>query len=587
MSSAHDQSAETGVGPPGIPGGAGVDPGVLGVIAELQGKLSALGKAHEEKLKRDEAALAERIKQTEAFEKHLAEERRRLEDDKAAMAQLREQLEADAAKLDEKRASVESQESQASELASAVERANKDLAEREARLKAAEAQAKERERKSQESTARAAAATAEAAKEAAARAQEAIAATERAEAAEAELERLRTQQDGAGRKLADEAKALRAQLDATGARAEQAEKKAAAAEADATALRERLAAAAKSASQASQAGDAALAARVAELDKTVTELNEQIAKRDHAIDLLRTKLAEAAAKASAQPAGGRSGESPSVTLRRVRLTRYRQLLQNEARKIVAAKNVLSKRQAECESVLAQRAKLVQHAQTLASREAKLGSRRSVVEATAAVCFAAGAVLLVAVLSWGAVSQIFPATYLATAVISAESPKGGREPDLAAWQQYHEQLVNDPRLMEEAAERMARRGIESLSKPPALAQRLKTDLMVTSDKPGMLRLELRGKGSERTARELETFATTLVAMANTGRENRADGAGSMQTQPAASGAEPVADDRLMYTGAFTAGGTGLAAIIGLIAWSQLSRAKRRFEASGIHEDLAGT
>jgi colicin import membrane protein len=597
MSPAPDQAAATG-GEPSAGGLGAVDPGVLGVIAELQGKLSALGKAHEERLKRDEAALAERIKQTEALETRLGAERRKLDEDLRAALELQKHLEIEAAKVDERAVAARGEREKAGALASAVEEANtqlaqreaalaqrdRDLAEREARLKASEAQAKDRERKNQEGAARAAAAAAEAAKHAAEQASDAVVATEHAEALEAELEKLRAQIAGSEREHAERARALKERLDALSARSSELETRANGASHEAAELRERLAA-------VSAAGEArvdpderdALAARAGELQGQISGLGEQVAKRDKAIELLRARLAEAESVARSGDAGGNAGASTSVALRRKRLRRYRQLVQNEARKIVAAKDVLAKRQAECETVIAQRAKLVQRAQALAQREAKLGSRRSVVEATAGVCFAAGAILLVAVLSWGAVSQIFPATYIASAVVSAEGKGGGREPDLTAWQGYHEQLVTDPRLMEEAADRMGRRGIESLSKAPALAARLKQDLMVTSDKPGMLRLELRGQGAERTARELETFATALVAMANTARESRGDGAGSVQSQTAKAGEEPVKDERFMYTGAFTAGGTGLAAVIGLVAWTQLSRAKRRYEAAGIGEE----
>jgi len=599
MSSAPEHPAATGPAglsaaggePSGSSGGA--DPGVLGVIAEMQGKLSALGKAHEERLKRDEAALAERIRHAGALEMRLAAERTKLDNDRQAAAELRERLDAQRAALDEQLAAAAADRAKAQELAAAVEGANKDLgqreaglgrreaelAERETKMKAAEAQSKDRERKSQEAAARAAAATAEAANDAAVRAAEAIAATERADAAEAELQRLRTETD---RTLADESRMLRAQLDEAAARADDAQARAQAAQGEAESLREQLAAATAGAARADQASAASLNAGAAELEAKVASMGEQIAKRDQAIDLLRARLSEAGERASAQATGPR-GAGSSVQVRRQRLTRYRQLVQNEARKIVAAKNVLAKRQAECEAVIAQRAKLVQQAHALATREAKLGSRRSLVEATAGVCFAVGTVLLVAVLSWGVVSQIFPATYLATAVVSAETRGSGREPDLASWQNYHEQLVSDPRLMEETADRMARRGIESLSNAAQLAARLREDLLVTSDKPGMMRLELRGKGAERTARELETFATALVAVANTARESRADGAASMQSTPAASGTEPVDDQRLVYAAGFTAGGTGLAAIIGLLAWTQLSRAKRRYEAAGVVED----
>ena len=127
-------------------------------------------------------------------------------------------------------------------------------------------------------------------------------------------------------------------------------------------------------------------------------------------------------------------------------------------------------------------------------------------------------------------------------------------------------------------RFAARGMPELATPGAVTARFKVggDLTYMTDKAGHLTLELRGQGSERTARELETFALAAVALANARRDSRGDGYPTVITEAAASGNEPIRDDRLLRMATLSLPGLLLAGGIGFGAYRLLAGSKRNFE-----------
>jgi len=263
--------------------------------------------------------------------------------------------------------------------------------------------------------------------------------------------------------------------------------------------------------------------------------------------------------------------------RRERLRRYKALLQIQARKIVTAKEALEKRQAECEQLLAQRTKLQAALERVREAEKTAASNAARTGAALTVFCAFATLALILIMSWAITSHLVPATYIASAVIAPD----GRgvsltEADVESWQRYHEDLARDPGMMEEAASRFRQRGIISLGSAPELSARLSNDLAVQSRTDGSLVLELRGKGAEKTARELDTFVTAMASVANAARTNRPDGAATEIIQPAAAGQEPVEDPRLIYAGGIAGGGTLTATLLGLVVWGRMVRAKRRYE-----------
>ncbi|MBX3359599.1 MAG: hypothetical protein KF745_14365 [Phycisphaeraceae bacterium] len=351
-----------------------------------------------------------------------------------------------------------------------------------------------------------------------------------------------------------------------------------------------------------------LADTLAKLEQASAVSPEDIQKRDMAIEALSKQLdearewgkmleAELASKPesptdASEPAGGvtRNDAAPApsvpaalsadaqwVALRRVRLAKYKSLLQVQARKILTAKEALAKRRAECDTVLAQRVKLAEAVEAIRARERHLAAKRAGVGAAAIVFYSIGIAALLGMVSWAVTNQIVPATYIATAILSADTQgREAGEGELAGWQQYHEGLLVDPKMINTAAERYGKRGMATLAVPQELAARLKQDLALQTKGDGVLVLELKGKGTERTARELDTFVTAVAAVANASRSGRPDGLATTIAQSAKVGHEPVEDPRLTYALGFAGGGMLAAGLLGVMIWSRLSRSKSQYE-----------
>jgi hypothetical protein len=327
--------------------------------------------------------------------------------------------------------------------------------------------------------------------------------------------------------------------------------------------------------------------------KPATATPEEISKRDQAIVLLkqrfdeartlnqelqtRVERAERAERAAADAGPGTGGGAGVPPLRRERLRRYKALLQSQARKIVTAQNALQKRHTDAELVLAQRQKIASAAAELSRVEKRINSGRARNGAAALMLYCTATLAVLAVLSWGVSRQIWPGTYAVRAVVQAEA--GGRMPtpeELKAWQEYHEQLVKDPRLVELAAERMNRRGIEDLGNAPALHARLNKDLYTQSSGQGSLTVELRGEGASKTAIELDTYITALKTVADTSREQRSTPLTTVIAQAATPDPSPMKSDHLTKAAMLLAGGAAGVGLFGVAVWSRLARSKRKFE-----------
>ncbi|MFN0010689.1 MAG: hypothetical protein ACKVS8_03495 [Phycisphaerales bacterium] len=321
----------------------------------------------------------------------------------------------------------------------------------------------------------------------------------------------------------------------------------------------------------------------ADLRAELDAVRAQLAERESAIEVLAVRLREAECDpcnasgpepcASDLDGAGLSGQN---TLRRQRLARYKHLLNQQSRKLLAAKNALAKRQAECDQVIAHRAKLAQLAGALSAREQEVELRAA--KGTGAVFAAAACVIagIVAGLSWTVAGIVAPATYAARATLVAKDAQAASPDELAAWTQAHKSLAKDPTAYAEAAENFQRRGIEALASPAGVQERFSTDLYVQSDTPGSITLELRGPGRERTTRELETFISAVLARSEAGRGMRADAlAPAVALQPAA-GDEPVSTERLVYAAVLSGGGIVLACGAGVVGYAILARSKKRFD-----------
>ena len=150
--------------------------------------------------------------------------------------------------------------------------------------------------------------------------------------------------------------------------------------------------------------------------------------------------------------------------------------------------------------------------------------------------------------------------------------------IAAWQHDNETLLTDPRMLEFGAERMRRRGIANLGTPIDLSDRLSKDMYVQSQRPGSISVELRGRGAEHTALELDTYITSLKSLADMARDERSNNLGVNITQAATSTAEPLNDERLRYAGVVFGCGVAATLVLGVGLWTRLSRVKKKFDQS---------
>jgi chromosome segregation ATPase len=314
--------------------------------------------------------------------------------------------------------------------------------------------------------------------------------------------------------------------------------------------------------------------------------SEELAKRDEAIAILRDRLqqtmAEAAEIRTQVGSAPRTheydgGPTASDLKRRDRLRRYKSMLQTQARKIVAAQGALQKRHTDCELILTNRSRLAELAQQLSRAERKLTAAKARSGAAAAMLYIVATTTLLAGLSWEVSKRIWPGTFIARAVVDADVGRRTPKPDdLAVWQKDHSEMLRDPRLMEMASERMKQRGMPALGSAPDLTARLKDDMYIQPGKPGSLTVELRGEGAEKTALVLDTFVTSFKSFADQARDERSNDIGVVIAQAATAGTEPLMDKRLERAGGVFGGAALAAGLAGLVIWSRLVRAKKKFD-----------
>lgn len=264
--------------------------------------------------------------------------------------------------------------------------------------------------------------------------------------------------------------------------------------------------------------------------------------------------------------------------RRRRLARQRRILRDQSVKIRRATEALRDRLEQCDQVLQKRAELAQayHAIVeMRQRNAKREVRGGVVFGVIGMMAVVG---MVGAVSWFVAGRMAPGEYAASAVIAGQG--GPREvlsdADAEAWQSYMVALSTDPRFLEQAAERMKRRGIASLGTAGELGREVKDRLVVETPGPREIRLEWRGEGVGRTQRVLDTYAVALAAVSNQARARRGDGATTVITSEAVAGDEPLDNTRIETAGMIFGGSTGLTLLMGGVLWRRLSAAKARFE-----------
>jgi len=582
--------------------------------AGLDSKLSELRKAGEDlaaqrqQAEADRAKLAALVEELPKREAHVAErqaaieaERRQLEDARRELAAAQESL------RHEQAATKETESKEVTRLTGLLERAESTAGEMGKRAEQAATQA--------EAAAKRVTSLEEQIKSLQSQAQQGAAAGD-------ELAQTRTRLDALERQF----KEAQSERDAANVRAQQAEAKAQQSETKAKELAASLAAATAAATQSGAQRDQSEHALREQIEQTRADLSEL----ENVLDQLRDKLQREAARADdatrrvneleaimTSPAGAdsalriecdrlqeelaqarqqlahkpatvvqRTPGSPAnsadmewVAARRKRLSRGKSLLMEQTRKIRRAGEVLHKRFEQCEQILSQRAELALAKRAIDSATKVAAQREAKAKAGSLVFFSVFTISILGALSWFAAGQFFPGQYASRATIAADGK--GRElsaEELKEWQTFHTSLVEDPRFAELAADRMNQRGITSLGQAGAVGQLVKSSVSTSSTADGQLTIELRGEGSARTQRILDTFTIALASQANAARERRIDGGTTVIKETASLPSAPLDNDRLVYAAILWAGSSLFALIVGLVLWKQLAAAKARFEQS---------
>jgi len=315
--------------------------------------------------------------------------------------------------------------------------------------------------------------------------------------------------------------------------------------------------------------------RLGELLDTSTDREQQ----------LETQIEELCAKIEESKAVGSVKSDDWTTARRERLDRVKLILRAQSDKVRRATEALRDRYDQCEKVLLKRAELVDAYQAVSEAQTKLAKREARSGTLLGLSGVGLLLMMIAGASWFIAGQVAPGAYASRVTLTARAGERSlTNEDLASWQGYVEQLVTDPQFVEQAAVRMKRRGIESLSIPGTLGAHMGESLDIVSAEPGKIELEYRGDGAARTQRVLDTYALTLTSQANAARARRIDGALTTMETPPTAGDSPL-DTKRIETAGMIFGGSSLGTFIfGGLFWRRLAKVKANFERDSRVEPL---
>lgn len=312
---------------------------------------------------------------------------------------------------------------------------------------------------------------------------------------------------------------------------------------------------------------AASAEQTGEMEATIAKLAERLKQEVQQRRTIEERVSSGGGEIIDERTRGR--------MERLRL--HRRLRRQQFVQIREAGEVLRKRFEICEQVLAQRAQLAAAHQVIQETQKKQASQRAV--GRAAVVMGHGTIVLaiLAGLSWAVAGQVAPGRFAARAVLEADGK--GRElsvEELKEWQKFHEEMLTDPLFAGKVSEHMKRFAMGPLAEAGAVAERLKTDMSFESARPGVLTVELRGDGPQRTARELNAVTTKLAAEAVEARARRIDGAVTVISKEAAADPHPIDSKRLQVAGMMLGGCAAFGIFVATFIYRRLAAAKQKFE-----------
>lgn len=315
--------------------------------------------------------------------------------------------------------------------------------------------------------------------------------------------------------------------------------------------------------EAAQAGLMQTSARTAQLE-------EELARTS-------TELADLRQQARARKNRPVSSSSAAMLRRQQRLKKAHALIRQQSSKLRMASEAMRKRISQCEQVMAQRAELASVRDRVIMAERKTLQKQAGGKAAMITLCAVAVFAVLAALSWAAARELAPATYMASSMLQANG-RGRQlnESEKMEWQNFHQGLLEDPRFHETVADRYKKQGVVTLSSASAVAEMIHADVTLETPEPGQLVVHMKGQGSDRTQRSLETFTAAFTSHANAAQQQRVDGGVTEVKQSASVGAEPLDNTREVWAGGFLAGTVLLGAFLWGFLWQRLAGAKTAFE-----------
>ncbi len=267
-------------------------------------------------------------------------------------------------------------------------------------------------------------------------------------------------------------------------------------------------------------------------------------------------------------------------IRRDRLRKVRIALRERSAKLDKAREIIRGRHKECERILAMRDRVARAQEEVETQREQIGRQADRSRVAGVLMKLVISIAILGGLSWAIADRVAPTMNLTQATISAQASNGALDESAQTmWTQYCESLAMDPRLMEETAARLKRRGVEALATPGAVSAYFDESLNVDSQRPGELNIALKGEGGAATRRILETYLASFVAIANDAKGQQLGQASTIVSANAAVDATPLRDDRLKWAGAMWGGATLLILIIGWALWTRLAVSASRSENIG--------
>ncbi len=447
---------------------------------------------------------------------------------------------------------------------------------------------------------------------------------ERAEAA-AKLESLRSELESAHRSLsesgeaAEQVQAARSRIAELEAEIAGSQQRLGQAEQELTQMRERCEGAESRIAEL----NAALEAKQAEQPATPAQPGidpAEIAKRDRAIELLKSKLDQVSTRCKqldeqlkAAPAAAPVGDAQAnarMDAMQQKLLARQQELDVIAHKLDAREKSLKQREGaggsgapkslsgamsgteeEREALRKESEQLYMQREALAEAKAAVDRSAKKVAAKAAkgkaVNVVLSAVVTLAILafgSWYVVGEIAKPVHVASVELGADPQANPTPSQLEAWQAYHEALLEDPQFHELAARRLKARGYTQYGTPSDVREMVSSGLIaMESSVDGRMTLLYTGEGADRTQRILETFSGALSSFANETRDHRYDSAATAILVPASIDPTPIEDPRMNLFAMVFGGACAFALFSSLVLWRRMSRDISEFD-SRLSDDL---